>query len=121
MRKVGKYFVQDVMVDNEGWIEDGVDVFNKNKLFLGSVTGIWKDDNDLEQCLLSWFKDEYLIEGEVAHNKLMEMLHTEDFSEDVKGYFLDKDTWVAFHNVFHTDCWVEEFDTLKDCLQWLEN
>lgn len=36
----------------------------------------------------------------------------------LKGYYWDEDVWVAFDNTTN-DCWVEEFDREKDCIEWL--
>lgn len=38
------------------------------------------------------------------------------------GYYLDKYAckWVAFDNT-SGDCWVEEFDTKDECIDWINN
>lgn len=69
----------------------------------------------------------YLITGEKAENKLKELLDTFDLKEtrsleNVCGYFYSqKDSkWIAFDNIYHNECYVEEFDTEQECKDYLE-
>lgn len=69
-----------------------------------------------------------------AENKLIEILELNDFknSERCKGMFahtvpapeigfhhIKLICWVAFDNSTG-DCWVEEFATLRECLDWVK-
>lgn len=65
----------------------------------------------------------YLLEG-VSNLKTNEVFRYQlKESENTKtGYWYNADflTWTAFDNRTH-DCWVEDFKSETDCLEWLND
>ena len=71
-----------------------------------------------------------LYTGEQAHQIVGEILEsiTTDKNgnssypahEGDQGYYKEGDKWVAFDNST-CDCWVEEFNTRKEAIDWIGN
>ena len=63
-----------------------------------------------------------VYKGQTAKEKCMHILdnYENNLTEKCSGLWLDSDLYIAFDNRSR-DCWVEEFQTLKEALAYIAN